>query len=66
MLVEKKKPQKTEHLVTMRNKQIVSITKSPKPVTLPKFSWEKDNGRDSLGSEERDQNQVGNKGRAKG
>lgn len=58
MLVEKKKRSKSDHLGRIRNKQMVAISASPKKVTLPKFSWEKDDGLDSFSDEAWNQNQV--------
>lgn len=58
MLVEKKKRSKTDHLGRLRNKQMVALSAAPKKVTLPKFSWEKDDGRDLVGAETRDQNKL--------
>ena len=55
MLVEKKKKQRTAHLNTLKHKQAASLgAMGPKKVTLPKFSWEKNDERSGVSAETRD------------
>ena len=59
MLVEKKKKLRVNHLGKTKHKQQMFLAqRSSKEVSLPKFSWEKENGPDSDSVETRDQNQV--------